>query len=156
MSEVLVSVIMGSKSDAPVMEGATEMLKRLGIPFEKKVISAHRSPNRLRDYLGELERKGVKVVIAGAGKAAHLPGVIASLMNLPVIGVPMPTSDLGGLDSLLSIVQMPAGVPVACVAIKGAENAAILAAQILALSKPDLRTRLQAYRDELAEKSADD
>ncbi len=156
MEKNLVSVIMGSKSDAPIMEGAAKMLRKLGIPFEEKVISAHRSPHRLREYLGKLEERGVKVVIAGAGKAAHLPGVIASLINLPVIGVPMPTADLGGLDSLFSIVQMPTGVPVACVAIKGAENAAILAAQILALSKPELKKRLKAYRDELAERSADD
>ncbi len=156
MEKNLVSVIMGSKSDAPIMERAIKMLTKLEIPFEEKVISAHRSPHRLREYLGKLEERGVKVVIAGAGKAAHLPGVIASLINLPVIGVPMPTADLGGLDSLFSIVQMPTGVPVACVAIKGAENAAILAAQILALSKPELKKRLKAYRDELAERSTDD
>lgn len=156
MEKNLVSVIIGSKTDAPIMEKATEMLQQLKIPFEKKIISAHRSFRHLHEHLSKLEKRGVKVVIAGAGQAAHLPGVIASLVNLPVIGVPMPTSDLGGLDSLLSIVQMPMGVPVACVAIKGAENAAILAAQILATSDPDIKKRLQAFRDELAERGADD
>lgn len=127
----LVSILMGSQSDAEVMDLAGEELKARGIPYEFKVLSAHRDPEGVREYALRAEPRGVKVVIAGAGKAAALPGVVASMTDLPVIGVPVRTSDLGGLDSLLSMVQMPPGVPVATVAINGARNAAILAAKIL-------------------------
>lgn len=127
----LVGVLMGSESDSEIMQGATTELDSLGIAHEVKVLSAHRDPEGVREYaLGAAER-GLKVIIAGAGKAAALPGVVAGLTDLPVIGVPIRTSDLGGLDSLLSMVQMPSGVPVATVAINGARNAAILAAKIL-------------------------
>jgi len=127
----LVGVLMGSESDAQVMDHAVEELKARGIPCEVNVLSAHRDPEAVRDYALSAESRGLKVIIAGAGKAAALPGVVASMTGLPVIGVPIRTSDLGGLDSLLSMVQMPAGVPVATVAINGARNAAILAARIL-------------------------
>jgi 5-(carboxyamino)imidazole ribonucleotide mutase len=127
----LVGVLMGSKSDAEVMDAAVKELQERGIAYEVKVISAHRDPDAVREYALAAEGRGLKVVIAGAGKAAALPGVVASMTDLPVIGVPIRTSDLGGLDSLLSMVQMPPGVPVATVAINGARNAAILAAKIL-------------------------
>jgi phosphoribosylaminoimidazole carboxylase PurE protein len=125
---------MGSKSDAEVMDAAVRELEERGISHEVKVISAHRDPEAVREYALGAERRGLKVIIAGAGKAAALPGVVASMTDLPVIGVPIRTSDLGGLDSLLSMVQMPPGVPVATVAINGARNAAILAAKILRLA----------------------
>jgi 5-(carboxyamino)imidazole ribonucleotide mutase len=127
----LVGVLMGSQSDSDVMAAATEELRAQGIPCEVRVISAHRDPEAVREYSLSAGSRGLKVIIAGAGKAAALPGVVASMTDLPVIGVPIRTSDLGGLDSLLSMVQMPAGVPVATVAINGARNAAILAAKIL-------------------------
>jgi 5-(carboxyamino)imidazole ribonucleotide mutase len=127
----LVGVLMGSQSDAEVMDAAGAELEACGIPYEVNVLSAHRDPERVREYALSAEARGLKVIIAGAGKAAALPGVVASMTGLPVIGVPIRTSDLGGLDSLLSMVQMPAGVPVATVAINGARNAGILAAQIL-------------------------
>jgi len=127
----LVGILMGSQSDEEVMEVAAKELESLGIPYEMRVISAHRDPEAVREYSLSAESRGLKVVIAGAGKAAALPGVVASMTDLPVIGVPIRTSDLGGLDSLLSMVQMPPGVPVATVAINGARNAAILAAKIL-------------------------
>jgi 5-(carboxyamino)imidazole ribonucleotide mutase len=130
----VVGIVMGSESDREVMEAASRELDSRGIASEMRVISAHRDPEGVRDYSLSAESRGVKVIIAGAGKAAALPGVIASMADLPVIGVPIKTSDLGGLDSLLSIVQMPPGVPVACVAINGARNAAILAAKILRLA----------------------
>ncbi len=129
----LVGILMGSKSDEEVMKPATEELAARGIGFEVNVLSAHRDPDAVRQYSLSAEQRGLKVIIAGAGKAAALPGVVAAFTDLPVIGVPIKTSDLGGLDSLLSIVQMPSGVPVACVAINGARNAAILAAKILRL-----------------------
>jgi phosphoribosylaminoimidazole carboxylase PurE protein len=129
----LVGILMGSKSDEEVMKAAAEELAARGIGFEVNVLSAHRDPDAVRQYSLSAEKRGLKVIIAGAGKAAALPGVVASFTELPVIGVPIKTSDLGGLDSLLSIVQMPSGVPVACVAINGARNAAILAAKILRL-----------------------
>ncbi|NLG65783.1 MAG: 5-(carboxyamino)imidazole ribonucleotide mutase [Actinobacteria bacterium] len=122
---------MGSESDRPVMEAASQELDERRIQYEVSVLSAHRAPDQVADYARSAQARGLKVIIAGAGKAAALPGVIAAYTNLPVIGVPIKTSDLGGLDSLLSIVQMPSGVPVACVAINGARNAAILAARIL-------------------------
>jgi 5-(carboxyamino)imidazole ribonucleotide mutase len=127
----LVGILMGSESDSEVMDAAAKELETLGIAYEVNVISAHREPEKVRDYSLSAESRGLKVIIAGAGKAAALPGVVASMTDLPVIGVPIRTSDLGGLDSLLSMVQMPAGVPVATVAINGARNAAILAAKIL-------------------------
>jgi 5-(carboxyamino)imidazole ribonucleotide mutase len=127
----LVGILMGSQSDAEVMEVAARELESLGIPYEMRVLSAHRDPEEVREYSLSAESRGLKVVIAGAGKAAALPGVVASMTDLPVIGVPIRTSDLGGLDSLLSMVQMPPGVPVATVAINGARNAAILAGKIL-------------------------
>ena len=131
LSPKLVAIIMGSESDRDVMEAAARELEERKISYEMQVMSAHRNPDKVAQFAKQAQAHGFKVVIAGAGKAAALPGVIASHTNLPVIGVPIKTSDLGGMDSLLSIVQMPPGVPVACVAINGARNAAILAAKIL-------------------------
>jgi 5-(carboxyamino)imidazole ribonucleotide mutase len=131
INPVLVGVIMGGESDREVMDAATHELDERRIGYEVHVLSAHRTPDKVADYARGAQARGLKVIIAGAGKAAALPGVIASYTNLPVIGVPIKTSDLGGLDSLLSIVQMPPGVPVACMAINGARNAAIFAAKIL-------------------------
>lgn len=133
MNPVLVGIVMGSESDREVMEKATRELDERKIRYEINVLSAHRDPDRVSHYAKTAQSRGLKVLIGGAGKAAALPGVLAAYTNLPVIGVPIKTSDLGGLDSLLSIVQMPPGVPVACVAINGARNAAILAARILDL-----------------------
>ncbi len=133
MDSPLVGIMMGSQSDAEVMQAASEELTTRGISHEVNVLSAHRDPDGVREYALAAEARGIKVIIAGAGKAAALPGVVASFTELPVIGVPIRTSDLGGMDSLLSIVQMPTGVPVACVAINGARNAAILAARMLRL-----------------------
>lgn len=133
-SAPLVGIIMGSKSDLPVMEACTEQLEALGIPYELKIASAHRKPAEVHDWASSAADRGMQVIIAAAGKAAHLGGVVAAYTPLPVIAVPMKTSDLGGLDSLLSMVQMPSGVPVACVAINGAKNAAILATQIIGAS----------------------
>jgi 5-(carboxyamino)imidazole ribonucleotide mutase len=130
----LVGILMGSQSDEEVMEVAAKELESRGIPYEMNVLSAHRDPDAVREYSLTAESRGLKVIIAGAGKAAALPGVVASMTDLPVIGVPIRTSDLGGLDSLLSIVQMPSGVPVATVAINGARNAGILAAKILRIA----------------------
>jgi len=129
----LVGILMGSSSDSEVMQGAADELTARGIPYEMNVISAHRSPDDVREYAVSAEMRGLKVIIAGASKAAALPGMVAAYTDLPVIGVPIRTSDLGGMDSLLSIVQMPSGVPVACVAINGARNAGILASKILRL-----------------------
>ena len=143
---VSVSIIMGSDSDMPVMSQAAEVLEELSIEFEIRILSAHRQTRELIDYLEKARERGIKVIIAGAGKAAALPGICASVFPLPVIGIPMKTSDLGGLDSLYSIVQMPSGVPVSTVAINGAKNAALLAAQILALSEPDLSQKLDDKR----------
>jgi phosphoribosylaminoimidazole carboxylase PurE protein len=131
MEPVLVGIVMGSESDREVMEAACKELDERGIKYELNVLSAHRDPDKVAHYARTAQSRGIKVLIGGAGKAAALPGVLASYTNVPVIGVPIKTSDLGGLDSLLSIVQMPPGVPVACVAINGARNAAILAARIL-------------------------
>lgn len=143
-----VSIIMGSRSDWPTMQRAAELLGRLGVPFETRVVSAHRTPTRLFDFAHNAQARGVKVIIAGAGGAAHLPGMTASMTALPVIGVPVQSKTLSGLDSLLSIVQMPAGVPVATMAIgeAGAANAGLMAASILALADPDLAKRLVAWR----------
>lgn len=144
----LVSIIMGSDSDMPVMAKAAEILDKLNISYEMRIISAHREPKELFDYMRKIEEDGTKVVIAGAGKAAALPGMCAALFNLPVIGIPMKTSDLGGVDSLYSIVQMPTGIPVATVAINGAFNAGLLAAQILATSDGEVLKSLKEYRSE--------
>jgi 5-(carboxyamino)imidazole ribonucleotide mutase len=148
----LVGIIMGSKSDWDTMRHAAEMLERFGVPHETKVVSAHRTPSLMAEYASTAAGRGLVVIVAGAGGAAHLPGMVASHTILPVIGVPVQSAALSGLDSLLSIVQMPKGVPVATVAIgaSGAANAGLLAVAILATSRPDLRTKLQAYRDELA------
>lgn len=141
-----VGVIMGSSSDWEVMSQAVDMLERLEIPFEKRVVSAHRTPDLLVEYAKTAAERGIDVIIAGAGGAAHLPGMVASMTALPVIGVPVKSRALNGLDSLLSIVQMPAGVPVATVAINGAKNAALIAASILALSDGGVRERLNDFR----------
>ena len=143
---------MGSTSDLDVMSGAFGMLEDFGIEYEKRVISAHRTPELMFEYTKALKRRGFGVVIAGAGGAAHLAGVAAGLTTLPVIAVPMATKNLGGLDSLLSMVQMPTGIPVATVAIGGAKNAAVLAAEILALGDNAISEKLEAYRESQAEK----
>ena len=140
---------MGSDSDMPVMAQAADFLEKMGIEFEMTVISAHREPDVFFEYAKSAEEKGYKVMIAGAGKAAHLPGMCAALFPMPVIGVPMKTSDLGGVDSLYSIVQMPSGIPVATVAINGGKNAGILAAKILAASDPELLQKLKNYSEEM-------
>jgi 5-(carboxyamino)imidazole ribonucleotide mutase len=142
----LVGVLGGSKSDFPILEKAVAMLNELGIANELLVVSAHRTPDRLFAYAEQASERGIQVMIAGAGGAAHLPGMLAAKTCLPVIGVPIPTENLRGLDSLLSIVQMPRGIPVATVAIGGAENAAILAAQILGLRSAKIRHRVEQFR----------
>ncbi len=147
-----VAIIMGSTSDYDTMSGAEQILSDFGIGFEKRVISAHRTPELMFEYTKGLRERGFGVVIAGAGGAAHLAGVAAGLTTLPVIAVPMPTKNLGGLDSLLSMVQMPTGIPVATVAIGGAKNAAILAAEILALQDTSVSEKLDAYRKAQADK----
>lgn len=147
----LVGIVMGSKSDLDVMQKCADRLEALGVPYEMHVMSAHRNPARVHEWATSATDRGLKVIIAAAGKAAHLGGVVAALTPLPVITVPMRTSDLGGLDSLLSMVQMPTGVPVACVAINGAENAAILACQILGTSMPEYRERIVALKKEMAD-----
>ncbi len=144
-----VAIVMGSVSDETVMKKASDVLKEFGVDYEINVLSAHRMPNKTREFAKSVKDKGIEVIIAGAGKAAHLPGVIASYTTVPVIGVPIKASDLGGLDSLLSIVQMPSGVPVACMSIDGAKNAALLAIQILALKYDDLAKKLEEYKAKL-------
>lgn len=144
-----VAIVMGSDSDMPVMAQAADVLGKLGVDFEITVISAHREPDIFFDYAKTAEARGVKVIIAGAGKAAHLPGMCAALFPMPVIGIPMKTSDLGGVDSLYSIVQMPSGIPVATVAINGGTNAGILAAKILSTSDKALLNRLKEYSENL-------
>lgn len=144
-----VGIVMGSDSDLPVMSKAADVLEKLGVDFEMTIISAHREPDVFFEYARSAEAKGFKVIIAGAGKAAHLPGMCAAIFPMPVIGVPMKTSDLGGVDSLYSIVQMPGGIPVATVAINGGVNAGILAAKILATSDEELLKRLKAYSEEM-------
>jgi 5-(carboxyamino)imidazole ribonucleotide mutase len=147
----LVGVVMGSKSDESLMQPALDILQQLGIEYEVLVISAHRNPEKTREYGLEAEQRGLEVIIAGAGKAAHLPGVLASWTTLPIIGVPLGTSELLGVDSLYSITQMPAGIPVACVAIDGAKNAALLAGAILALKYEKIREVYKEYRRILSE-----
>lgn len=146
----MVGIVMGSRSDWPVMRGASEMLERFSVPHTVRVVSAHRTPHRLVEYVTGAEAAGLKVLIAGAGGAAHLPGMLASLTTLPVLGVPIPSRAFHGLDSLLSIVQMPSGIPVGTLAVgeSGAKNAALLAVSILALSDPALAQRLADYRAE--------
>lgn len=146
-----VGIVMGSDSDMPVMAKAADILEELGVSYEMTIISAHREPDVFFEYAKGAEAKGFKVIIAGAGKAAHLPGMCAAIFPMPVIGVPMKTSDLGGVDSLYSIVQMPSGIPVATVAIGGGQNAGILAAKILAVSDPALLERLKSYTESLKE-----
>ena len=146
-----VGIVMGSDSDMPVMAKAAEILDKFGIDYEMTIISAHREPDVFFEYAKSAEAKGFKVIIAGAGKAAHLPGMCAAIFPMPVIGIPMKTSDLGGVDSLYSIVQMPTGIPVATVAINGGANAGILAAKILATSDADLLERLKVYSQEMKE-----
>jgi 5-(carboxyamino)imidazole ribonucleotide mutase len=146
----LVGIVMGSKSDLPVMEQAGDVLTRFGIDFEIEAMSAHRQPSRVTEYAMSASERGLKVIIAGAGMAAHLPGVVAAHTPLPVIGVPLYQEALGGADALYSCVQMPPGVPVATVAIGGAKNAAVLALQILALSDDALAGKLRALKDDLA------
>ena len=146
--KAVVGIIMGSQSDWPTMKSAAEIIDELKVPYEARIVSAHRTPDRLYEYAKSAQERGLKVIIAGAGGAAHLPGMTASLTSLPVLGVPISTTPLGGEDSLYSIVQMPAGVPVGTLAIgaMGATNAGLLAAQILALSDPQLKQRVEANR----------
>ena len=146
-----VGIVMGSDSDMPVMAKAAEMLDRFGIDYEMKIISAHREPDIFFEWAKGAKERGIKVIIAGAGKAAHLPGMCAALFALPVIGVPLSGKNLDGMDAVFSIMQMPPGVPVATVAIDGAKNAAILAAKILATSDADLLARLKEYSKNLKE-----
>ncbi len=147
---------MGSKSDLPVMQDAASQLKALRVPFEMDIVSAHRTPDKMLEYAKNASKKGIKVIIAGAGGAAHLPGMIASSTVLPVIGVPVKSSNsIDGWDSILSILQMPKGVPVATVALNGAANAGILAAQILGIQDPELRKRIENYKNEM-KKAVDD
>ena len=150
MSDAQVGIIMGSKSDLEVMKQAGVVLKQFGVPFEITVVSAHRTPQRMMDYAADAEGRGLKVIIAGAGGAAHLPGMVAANTPLPVIGVPVKSSNsLDGWDSLLSIAQMPKGVPVATVAVDAAANAGILATQILATAQPDLLDKIKAFKADL-------
>ena len=144
-----VAIVMGSDSDMPIMKKAAEFLDQMGIDFEMTIISAHREPDIFFEWAKGAKDRGVKVIIAGAGKAAHLPGMCAAMFPLPVIGVPIHTKSLGGVDSLYSIVQMPSGIPVATVAINGAANAAILAAKMLSISDKELREKLANYKEEL-------
>ena len=154
MAKPQVAIVMGSKSDLAVMERCGKMLDHFGIPYTRQVMSAHRNPERTRDFARNAARRGIKVIIASAGMAAHLAGVIAAETSLPVVGVPLAGSALGGRDALYSMVQMPSGVPVATVAIgeAGAHNAAVLAAQILSLADPGLARKVRAYKTALARK----
>jgi phosphoribosylaminoimidazole carboxylase PurE protein len=152
----VVGVVGGSRTDFPILERATAVLELLEVPSELRVVSAHRTPDHLYRYAETARDRGIRVIVAGAGGAAHLPGMLAAKTTLPVIGVPMPTKALDGLDSLLSIVQMPRGIPVATVAIGNAENAALLAVEILALSDPELTARLERYRADQARVVLDD
>ena len=149
MKKPLVGIIMGSDSDLPIMQEAAKILEFFEIEFEVTVVSAHRTPERLFKYSKEAEKRGIRVIIAGAGGAAHLPGMVASITPLPVIGVPVKSASLEGMDSLLSIVQMPGGVPVATVAINGAKNAGILAAEILGVKYKEIRQKIKAFKKEL-------
>jgi len=149
----LVGIVIGSKTDEPLIQPALDMLRQLNVKHELSIISAHRNPEKVREYGSKARERGIEVIIAAAGGAAHLPGVLASWTTLPVIGVPLPTSELQGVDSLYSIVQMPAGAPVACVGIgtSGAKNAALLAVQILGLKYEEIRDAYEKYKQKLAE-----
>ena len=149
----LVGIVIGSKTDEPLIQPAVDMLRQLNVKHELSIISAHRNPEKAREYGSRARERGMEVIIAAAGRAAHLPGALASWTTLPVIGVPLPTSELQGVDSLYSIVQMPAGVPVACVGIgtSGAKNAALLAVQILSLKYEEIRDAYEKYKQKLAE-----
>lgn len=149
MKKILVGIIMGSDSDLPIMKEAAEILESFNIGYEISIVSAHRTPERMFKYAKEAEKRGLEVIIAGAGGAAHLPGMTASITPLPVIGVPIKTTTLKGADSLLSIMQMPGGVPVATVAINNAKNAGILAAQILGIKYPEIRKKIKQYKEKL-------
>ncbi|GAA3471527.1 5-(carboxyamino)imidazole ribonucleotide mutase [Nonomuraea roseola] len=149
----MIGIVMGSDSDWPVMRLAAEAVAEFGVPFEADVVSAHRMPTEMIEYGRQAASRGLKVIIAGAGGAAHLPGMLASVTPLPVIGVPVPLKYLDGMDSLLSIVQMPAGVPVATVAVGGARNAGLLAVRILAASDETLRRRMEAFQDTLRDQA---
>lgn len=150
---IQVGIIMGSKSDLPIMKDAADILKEFDIQFEMTVVSAHRTPERMFEYAKQAASRGLKVIIAGAGGAAHLPGMVASITTLPVIGVPVKSSNsIDGWDSILSILQMPNGIPVATVALNAAKNAGLLAAQILATASPELSEKMQAYKDDLKKK----
>jgi 5-(carboxyamino)imidazole ribonucleotide mutase len=151
----LVGIVMGSDSDWPVMQGAAQTLAEFGVPHEVRVVSAHRTPRDMLDWADSADARGLRVVIAGAGGAAHLPGMVASMTPLPVIGVPVPLKHLDGMDSLLSIVQMPAGVPVATVSIGGARNAGLLAVRMLGVGDPELRERMRAFQERLAQGARD-
>lgn len=151
VDQPLVGIIMGSKSDMAVMEGCTQQLDEFGVPYELIVASAHRAPDKVHAWAQTAHERGLRVIIAAAGKAAHLGGVVAAYTPLPAIGVPIKTSDLGGFDSLLSMVQMPSGVPVACVAINGAKNAAIYATQILGSSDDTWRDTVRSYKQSMVE-----
>jgi 5-(carboxyamino)imidazole ribonucleotide mutase len=153
VSDPIVGIVMGSASDQPVLQAAADVLAGFSIPFEQRVVSAHRTPDDMLAYGHDAQGRGLRVLIAGAGGAAHLPGMLASVTSLPVIGVPVALDRLDGLDSLLSIVQMPRGVPVATMAVNGAANAALLAVRILAVGDPALRARLDEHRAGLAEEA---
>ncbi|MCH2451034.1 MAG: 5-(carboxyamino)imidazole ribonucleotide mutase [Gracilimonas sp.] len=153
MSTPIVGVVMGSDSDWPTMKEATEILDHFDVPYEKRVVSAHRTPDVMADYGREARNRGIKIIIAGAGGAAHLPGMLASYTTLPVIGVPVKTSALGGVDSLYSIVQMPNGVPVATVAIGKARNAGLLAVRMLGMNDEEFAAKLESYHKEMADES---
>lgn len=147
----LVGIIMGSKSDLPVMQACIDQLEEFGVPYELVIASAHRNPAKVHEWASTAAERGLKVIVAAAGKAAHLGGVVAAYTPLPIVGVPMKTSDLGGMDSLLSMVQMPSGVPVACVAINGAKNAAIYATQIIGATDSEYREKIVAFKQAMAE-----
>lgn len=149
MNKPLVGIIMGSDSDLPVMQDAATMLDQFGIPYEITIVSAHRTPSRMYEYARSAEEKGIQVIIAGAGGSAHLPGMVASLSSLPIIGVPIKTKTLEGLDSLLSIVQMPPGIPVATVAINGAKNAGLLAARIIGSTDIKIAKKVKTFQKDL-------
>lgn len=152
MEKKLVSIVMGSDSDLPVMQQAAEILEQMDIDYELDIVSAHRTPDKLFEFAAGAHKKGIEVIIAGAGGAAHLPGMVASISPLPVIGVPVKSSNsIDGWDSVLSILQMPAGVPVATVALNGAKNAGILAAQIISVANKDIREKIIAYKNSLKE-----
>lgn len=149
INKPLVGIIMGSDSDLPVMSAAADMCEKFGIEYEVTIVSAHRTPERLVKYATKAEKRGLRVIIAGAGGAAHLPGMVASMTALPVVGVPVKGSNLEGMDSLLSIVQMPGGVPVATVAVNGAKNAGILAAQMIGVKSKEVRKKVSEYKKEM-------